>query len=120
MKSPTGAVGAARVLYRDLERKMKEEGLDTATVKYGVAIAYASPDLTALGYTPLFREESQEVVLRTLEGNVPVGLLFGVRDPADQEQRVLVGSRPFLNTRQTDEWLSELAHVFPVEVIDPV
>jgi hypothetical protein len=99
---------------------MDEEGLDKTAVRHGVAIAYVSPDLTALGYTSLWREDSQEAALRTLEGNVPVGLLFGIHDPVPEEkQHVLVGARPFLNTRQADEWLSELALTFPLDIVDP-
>lgn len=120
MKSPTAAIGAARVLHRDLKRKMAEEGLDKTSVKYGVAIAYVSPDLTALGYTSLWGEDSQsqDAMLRTLAGNVPVGLLFGIGEAADLE-RVLVGARPFLNTKQAEEWLSELVLAFPLDVVDP-
>lgn len=115
MKSPTAAIGAARVLHSDLERKMKDEGLDPAAVKHRVAIAYVSPDLTAYGYT---YQEAQEEILSELEGRVPIGLLFGVCDPADN--KAIVGSRPFLNTKQTEEWLAELRLAFPVDVEDPV
>jgi hypothetical protein len=118
MKSPTAAIGAARSLIRSLEREMDKEGLDKTSVKYGVAIAYVSPDLTALGYTSLWGEDSQDAMLGTLAGNVPLGLLFGISETADLE-RVLVGARPFLNTKQTDEWLSELVPAFPLDIADP-
>lgn len=120
MKSPTAAIGAARLLYRDLRYRMKAEQLNPEHVKHGVAIVYVNPDLTALGYTALFAEESQDAILRQLEGKVPVGLFFGIHDPNPSEKWcVRAGTRAFLNTKQTEEWFKELSSVFPLEIVDP-
>jgi hypothetical protein len=120
MKSPMAAFGAARLLLRRLEEAMLSEGVVTA-IKHGVAVAFVSPDLTYLGYTPLLPPNDQDAILRSLDGNVPIGLLFGVCDvfAMSDELTVRVGSRPFLNINQVDEWLSELAQAFPADVLDP-
>ena len=116
MKSPMAAIGAARILSGGLKRKMTEEGLNPAAVKHGVAIAFIEPDLSALSYE-LFREESQDAILKTLHGRVPIGLLFGIQDSDKPE--VHIGTRPFLNTAQAEGWLSELAPLIPGDVTDP-
>ena len=119
MKSPTAAIGAARVLNNELDKRLKVEGLDTASVKFGVAIAYVSPDLSVIGYTALYAEKSQARIESELRGQVPVGLLFGIADAADPAQPALTGARAFLNTKQSEEWLTELRTNFPLDVADP-
>jgi hypothetical protein len=120
MRSPTAAVGAARLTYRDLRSRMKAEGFNPELVKHGVVIVYVNPDLTALGYTARFSEKSQDALLRELEGKVPVGLFFGIHDPDPSDKwRVRAGTRAFLNTKQTEEWFKELNPVFLLDVVDP-
>jgi hypothetical protein len=119
MKSPTAALGAARVLVSRIRAELK--GLDPEAFKCGVVVAYISTDLTVLGYTVPFTEASQPRMLSALEGSIPIGLLFGILDPdaTDEAQRVLVGARPFLSTKQVDEWLSSLLPALPEDILDP-
>jgi hypothetical protein len=42
---------------------------------------------------------------RMLTGNIPIGILFGIAEGKD----ILMGARPFIVTKQTDDWLKELA-----------
>jgi hypothetical protein len=89
------------------------EGLDTSSVRFGVAIAYISPDLTVLGVTVPYGEQSQARIETELAGQIPVGLLFGIWDATGPIPDV--GSRAFLNIKQTEEWLTELRAVFALD-----
>ena len=67
---------------------------------YHVAIAYMTPDLSMLftwPYEPGKEAEIQERLTGTGKCCIPVGLVFGIRDPK-QGGGWLSGARPFLNT----------------------
>ncbi len=114
LKTPTGALIAARTLFRNLETRIGDEACGTALKPrmFAVSIGYVSPDLSVLGFTPVLmgyapsispaEEASTE---RMLAGNIPIGLLFGI---LDDDKKFLMGVRPFMATKQTDEWLSGL------------
>ena len=119
LKSPTAALSAARTWLREIEVRIQNEThgqRPNAKDYFAVTICYVTPDLSALGFTPLLvfngPKEQEERTERMLIGNIAVGLLFGIADGSE----TLMGSRPFLATRQTDAWLDELTRAVRSEM----
>jgi hypothetical protein len=116
LKTPTGAVTAARIFYRELESRMK--GLNPKPGDLGVSVGYVSPDLSVLGFSPLFVPGSESELMKHLSGHVMLGLIFGMADKdADEDERFVMGARPFFVTAQTEDWLDELALVVRSEMM---
>ena len=125
LRTPFAAASAARVLHRELEKKMAAEGLSPEPGDWVVSVAFISTDLTALGLTPLFvpgneaapgsvsTPGNEAALIGALAGNIALGLVFGVKDREveDKKKCVVVGARPFLTTKQTEDWFEEL---FPI------
>jgi len=118
LKTPTAAVIAAKTLFRELETRISDEACGTALKPrmFAVSVGYVSPDLSVLGFTPVLMGYAPAIspgeeasIERTLAGNIPIGLLFGI---LDDDEQFLMGVRPFMATKQTDAWLSEL--ILPV------
>jgi hypothetical protein len=120
LKTPLAAVTAARTLHRELESRMTLAGLNPKPGDRAVSIGYISPDLSVIGFTPLYASVS-EAALAVLEGHIMLGLVFGMVDRAskDGDGRVVLGIRPFLTTKQTEAWLSELLPIIRAEIQDP-
>lgn len=121
-KTPTAAVTAARVLYSDLERKLSAEGLKPKPGELGVIVGYVPPDLSFLGHTLLYSATNEAAMLESLNGHIMLGLVFGILDPQanSEEDRFVIGTRPFVSTGQVDGWLSELIRVMRLEMEDEV
>ena len=109
-KTPAAAVTAARVLYSDLERKLTAEAMKPKPGELGVSIGYVSPDLSFIGHTILYSPGNDASLMESLNGNIMLGLVFGIIDPQadNEEDRFVMGTRPFISMKQTDGWLSEL------------
>lgn len=120
-KTPVAAVTAARTLYADLERKLTAEGLKPTPGELGVSIGYVSPDLSVIGFTPLFAPGSEAALSQILDGNIMLGLIFGLADrqAKEESERIVLGVRPFFATKQTEAWLSELLPIVRAEMLDP-
>jgi hypothetical protein len=120
-KTPMAAVTAARTLYADLERKLTAENLKPLPGELGVSIGYVSPDLSVIGLTPLFVPGSEAALMTILDGNIMLGLIFGMtdRDAKGESERIVLGIRPFHTTKQTEAWLSELLPIVRAEMLDP-
>jgi hypothetical protein len=116
-----GAVTAARTLYADIDRKLTAEYLKPGARELGVSIGYVSPDLSVIGFTPLFVPGSEAALLAILDGNIMLGLIFGMvdKDAKDEDERIVLGIRPFHTTKQTEAWLSELIPIVRAEMLDP-
>jgi hypothetical protein len=108
LKTPLAAVTAARVLHRELESRMVAEGLKPRPGDYAVSVGYVSADLSVLGFTPLFVPGEEPKLLTMLDGQIMLGLIFGMVDRQAEGEHVVMGARAFLTTKQTDGWLSEL------------
>src|ERR1700757_1702742 len=80
LKTPTAAVTAARILYRELETRMTAECSKTKAGDWGVSIAYTSPDLSVLGFTHLFSPGNEAKLMKHLDGQIMLGLIFGMKD----------------------------------------
>lgn len=121
-KTPLAAVTAARTLYSDLERKLTAEGIKPNPGEVGVCIGYVPPDLSFLGHSPLYSPGNEAAMMECLNGNIMLGLIFGIVDPeADSEEdRLALGARPFIKMGQVDEWLSELIPVMQIEIDDEI
>jgi hypothetical protein len=120
LTTPLAAVTAARVLRRELETRMEAAGLEPAPGDCAVSIGYVSPDLSVIGFSPLFAPGEEARLMKMLDGNIMLGLVFGMVDKeAKGEERVILGTRPFLVTKQTEAWLSELVPIVRVEMLDP-
>jgi hypothetical protein len=123
-KTPMAAVSAARVLYTDLERKLTAEGLKPLYGDLGVSIGYVSPDLSVIGFTALYAPGSEDAIMQTLNGNIMLGLVFGIvdpqADPDDADARYVMGNRPFVSMKQIEGWLSELEQVVRLEMEDEI
>jgi hypothetical protein len=121
-KTPLSAVSAARVLYTDLQRKLTAEGLPPKPGDLGVSVGYVSPDLSVLGFTALYAPGSEDAMLQTLNGNIMLGLVFGIVDEqaSDPDERFVMGNRPFVSMKQVDGWLSELEMVVRLEMEDAI
>ena len=109
-RTPIAALTAAKTLHREIRTRIEEETHGTrpragAGDYFAVTVAYVTPDLSALGFTPLYSEGEQDRIERTLSGNIAIGLVFGI---ADGKREILTGARPFFVTKQTDSWLEEL------------
>lgn len=116
LKTPTGALIAAKTLCKKIETQIADEthGTGLKPQSFAVAVGYVSPDLSVIGNTPLligyspeFDPQDEARIERALAGNIALGLIFGIAD----DEKILVGVRPFLVTKQTDSLLSELARV---------
>lgn len=121
LKTPLAAVSAARTLHRELQTRMTLAGLTPKPGDWAVSIGYVSPDLSVIGFTPLFAPGSEAALLAMMDGHIMLGLVFGMVDNAaiDEGQRVVLGVRPFLAAKQTEAWLSELLPIVRVEMLDP-
>jgi hypothetical protein len=110
LKTPHAAVTAARVLHRELETRLTVEGVEPTPGECAVSIGYVTPDLSVVGFTPPYAPGEETGLMTMLTGNVMIGLVFGVvdKEAKDDEGRILMGARPFLTTKQTEGWLSEL------------
>lgn len=106
LRTALAAVTAARVLHRELEVRMTTEGLTPKLGDWGVVIGYVSPDLSVIGISRVFVPERETQMMGILEGQIMLGLVFGMVD--DERKEFVIGSRPFLTTKQTDAWLAEL------------
>jgi len=111
-RTPVGAVAAARTLHREIEVRMKAEGLEPSPADWGVSIAYVTPDLTALGATILYAPQDEAEITSYLTGKILLGTLFGIVDydaeDVDGGAAIIAGARPFISTKQADGWLAEL------------
>jgi hypothetical protein len=114
LKTSTSALIAAKTLFRELGMRISGEacGMALTPRMFAVSVGYVSPDLSVLGFTPVLMGYTPTIgpgeeasIERTLTGNVPIGLLFGI---LDDDKKFLMGVRPFMATKQTDAWLSEL------------
>lgn len=109
LKTPLAAVTAAKALHRELETRMTAEGMEPKPGDWAVFIGYVSVDLSVLGFTRPFAPGADAGLMDELTGHIPLGLVFGMVDKdAKDERRIVVGARPFLETDQTEAWLSEL------------
>lgn len=113
LRTPLAAVTAARTLYRELEARMTGEG-HPSPGGWAVSVGYISPDLTLPGFTPLYAKETEGRILRHLDGQVPLGLVFGLVDG----DAIITGSRPFIPAKQVEEWLRELHTPVRLEMRD--
>lgn len=124
LKTPTAAVTAARILYRELESRLTVEGFSpnadrSSGPKPGdcaVSVAYITADLSVLGFTGLFVPGEEARLMGLLDGNIMLGLIFGV---VDEDKSIIMGTRPFLATKQTDGWLDELTAPVRFEIEHP-
>jgi hypothetical protein len=112
LKTPTAAVTAARILHKELETRMTGEC--PSKPKPGdwcVSIGYVSPDLSVLGFTHLFVSGNEAKLMKHLDGQIMLGLIFGMKDKEAKEadKKIVMGTRPFFLTKQSENWLEELA-----------
>jgi hypothetical protein len=118
-KTPLAAVTAARSLFTDIERKLTAEGMKPEPGGVGVCIAYVPPDLSFIGHTVLYAPGRETAMLESLNGHIMLGLVFGIHDPdANDEDRFAVGARPFVSTKQVEDWLAEIIPIVALEVFD--
>lgn len=119
-KTPSAAVTAARVLYSDLERKLSAEDMKPPAGGLGVFVGYVPPDLSFLGHTLWYSPGNEAALMESLNGHIMLGLVFGILDPQaeSEEDRFVIGTRPFVNMGQVDSWLSELVQVMRMEMED--
>jgi hypothetical protein len=109
LRTPNAAVTAARTWQSRIKDEIEREThgqRPRAADYFAVAVAYVTPDLSALGFTPLYAAGEEDRIERHLTGNVAIGLVWGVADDAHSE--IFMGARPFIVTKQTEAWLSEL------------
>ena len=107
LKNPNAALTAARTLHALIVRGIEEETHGTRPKGkdyFAVTIAFVTPDLSALGFTPLYAPGEEARIERALTGNIALGLIFGIADGKE----ILMGTRPFLVTSQSSVWLKEL------------
>ena len=116
MRTPQAAITAARILHETLERKITDSGLDPQPGDWAVSIGYVPTDHSFVSFTPLYAKGAEESLARHLDGRIPLGLVFGIVDKkaTDENERIVMGARPFLRTAQVEEWLSEL--IIPVRL----
>jgi hypothetical protein len=107
LKTPLAAVTAARVLHRELESRLTAEGLKPTPGDWAVSIGYVTTDLSVLGFTLPYVPGEEAGLMARLDGHIMLGLVFGIVDP-EAESEIVMGARPFLSTKQTEVWLSEL------------
>jgi len=121
-KTPAAAVAAARALYSDIERKLTAEGLKPNPGELGITIAYVPPDLSFLGHTPLYSPGNESALMESLNGNIVLGLIFGILDPQaeNEDDPFVIGVRPFIDMKQVDEWMNELIPVMRMEMDDEI
>lgn len=121
LKTPLAAVSAARTLHRELQTRMTLAGLNPKSGDWAVSIGYVSPDLSVIGFTPLFAPGSEAALSQILDGNIMLGLIFGLADrqAKEESERIVLGVRPFFATKQTEAWLSELLPIVRAEMLDP-
>jgi hypothetical protein len=119
LRTPLAAVTAARVLYDDLKKRMDAEELKPEPGDWSVTVAYVTPDLSVLGHTPLFAPGEEASLMRHADGNIMLGLIFGMvdRDPHAKD-RIVTGARPFFTTKQTEGLLSELLTAVRITIED--
>jgi hypothetical protein len=125
LKTPTAAVTAARILHKELETRMTAECPHKPKAgDWGVSIGYVSPDLSVLGFTHLFvpatpdEPGNQDKLMKHLDGQIMLGLIFGMKDKEAKEadKKVVMGTRPFFLTKQSETWLEELAPQVQFEI----
>jgi hypothetical protein len=114
LRTPNAALTAAATLYRKIEMGIENETYGQrprAGDYFAVSVGYVTPDLSVLGFTPLYApgegedERTERArIEKALTGNIALGLIFGIADG----EEILMGARPFLVTKQTDEWLAGL------------
>jgi hypothetical protein len=107
LKTPNAAVTAARTLHREIGGRIGDEtyGQRPGPGDYfAVSIAYVTPDLSVLGFTPFYAPGAEDRIERALTGNIAIGLVFGIAEGSE----IVTGTRPFLVTKQSEAWLSEL------------
>jgi hypothetical protein len=110
LKTPTAAVTAARTLYRELEARMVAEKLKPKAGDWCVSIGYVSPDLSVLGFSQLFAPGKEAELMKLLDGQIMLGLIFGMKDKDPKaKEKIVVDARPFFLTKQSEAWLEELA-----------
>lgn len=114
LKTPLAAVTAARTFHREMEARMTAAGLNPQPGDWAVSVGYVSPDLSVLGFTRLFTPGGESGLMEMLTGHIILGLVFGVMDK--EAGRLVMGTRPFLSTKQNEGWLSELVHGVRLEV----
>jgi hypothetical protein len=102
-------------VHREIEMRIADETHGTrprAADHIGVSVGYVTPDLSVLGFTPLYAPGEEDRIERTLSGNIALGLVFGITDG----EGIVMGVRPFHATKQTDDWLSELLTPVRLEI----
>jgi hypothetical protein len=110
LKTPLAALMEARTLHRELESRMRMEGLDPKPGDCAVSIGFISTDLSVLGTTWPYTPEDESALMRQAEGHILLGLVFGLvnKEATDEKKQIVLGARPFLTAAQTDDWLKEL------------
>jgi len=122
LKTPNAAISAAKILYKELEARMKFAGLEPKQGDWGVSIGWVSTDLSLMGYSPLYSPGGEDDILKAIEGHIPIGLVFAMRDKeaADPKSRTAVGARPFFILKpQTDDWFETLTALVGDEIEYP-
>jgi hypothetical protein len=125
LRTPLAAASAARALHSELESKMVAAKLTPGSRDLGVSVGFVTADLTVIGFTNLYdpknQSESVAEMVKRLDGNIAVGLVFGMADTeaTDKADRIVMGSRPFLVTKLTDAWLEELRLAVRSEIALP-
>ena len=120
LRTPLAAITEAKTLYRELESRMTAEGLKPKAGDWAVSIGYVTADLSVVGFSPLFTAGQEAALERYLAGHIMLGLVFGMVDKTakDAEDRIIMGTRPFLTTKQAEAWLSELVAPVRLEMED--
>jgi hypothetical protein len=119
LRTPIGALMAAKTLDNDLRQKLDAEQLKIGPRDVGVCVGYVSTDLSVLGFTPIYESGAEARIERMLHGQIPIGLIFGIRDKEGKrkgDEAIVTGTRPFLATKQVDAWLSELETPVRLEI----
>jgi hypothetical protein len=112
-RTTLGAFTAAATLYDEIKRQWPADYPELMPGELGVFIAYASTDLSLIGQTRLYApDRDADTLTAQLQGRIILGLVFGIKDP--ERDNYVVGARPFVNTKQVDEWLVDLARTMPM------
>jgi hypothetical protein len=108
LKTPNAALTAAKTLHREIGVRLGSG----AGNYFAVTVGYVTPDLSVLGFTPIYVPGAEDRIERHLTGNIALGLVFGIVDG----EKIVMGARPFLVTKQTEAWLTELTIAVQSEI----
>jgi len=109
LRTAAESVTSARVLFREIQNSMLAKGLQPEQGDWAVHVAYVSTDLS-LTFTQQYVPGSEPDLLKHLTDQpvILIGLIFAMRDK-DAQGALVVGVKPFLDTKQTSAWLREKA-----------